>query len=112
MRMRQLFVPVLLAGVLAVGLLVLPGIGSADPNLSDVPVHQHWLVTGTGADMVFLARVGPNLCENPNLQNAFNEYHNNAHNAGPTSIGPAAPGLHNGKGAEIVSRSCSFQPPS
>jgi hypothetical protein len=66
-----------------------------------VPAHRHWIGTAwTGP------QIGPKLCDNPNLQNAFNQYHNNAHVAGASSQGPAAPGLNNGKGGEIVASSC------
>ena len=43
--------------------------------------------------------VGPDLCDNagdPGTQQAFNQFHNNLHIATASSIGPAAPGLHNG----------------
>ena len=59
--------------------------------------------------------VGPDLCDNagdPGTQQAFNQFHNNLHIATASSIGPAAPGLHNGHGGELVARGCSFVPPS
>jgi hypothetical protein len=83
----------------------------ADPNLPNVPAHRHYVVSPTGA----MIEVGPRLCDDPtnsNLQRAFNQYHNNVHTAGAGAIGPAAPGLHNGSGAEIVARGCSFVPPA
>jgi hypothetical protein len=98
---------VLLAGAL----LVIPNIGAADPNLADVAAHRHFIVTPTGQ---FIA-VGPDLCDNagdPGTQQAFNQFHNNLHIATASSIGPAAPGLHNGHGGELVARGCSFVPPS
>ena len=57
-----------------------------------------------------LIPVGPNLCENPNLRQAFNEFHFNIHHSQVPGIGDietlgpqnGAPGLHNGHGAEIV----------
>jgi hypothetical protein len=107
----RVFVLLLLAGLLAVGLFVVPGVGSADPNLPNVPAHRHFLVKGTGADIQYIAEVGPDLCDNPNVQNAFNEYHFNHHVAGSASIGPVAPGLHNGQETEIVARPCSFHMP-
>jgi hypothetical protein len=110
--MRKLVVPSLIAALIGVVLLVVPAVGSADPDLSNVGAHRHYLVTGSGASLVYLAEVGPDLCDDAGLQNAFNQYHNNAHSASASAIGPAAPGLHNGKGAEIVSRGCSFVPPS
>ena len=57
--------------------------------------------------------VSPDLCDNLGnaaIQHAFNEFHNNLHVATASSIGPAAPGLHNGHGGEIVARACSFVP--
>ena len=93
--------------LVAAGLLVIPTIGVADPNLANVPAHRHFIETPTGQ----LIPVGPDLCDNlgdPGIQQAFNEFHNNLHIATPSSIGPAAPGLHNGQGGELVARSCSF----
>ena len=111
--MRQLLLPALLAGLLAVVFLVVPGIGAADPNLGDVAAHRHFLVTGTGESRVYLAEVGPDLCDNPKVQNGFNQYHNNNHRAtDPNAIGPVNQGLHNLIGAEIVPMPCSFHLPS
>jgi hypothetical protein len=45
------------------------------------------------------------------LQRAFNQFHVNVHRVEPGAIGPAAPGLHNARGAELVVRGCSFVPP-
>jgi hypothetical protein len=104
----------LLAGsllLLAGALLVIPNIGAADPNLADVAAHRHFIVNSTGQ----FIPVGPDLCDNlgdPGIQQAFNEFHNNLHIATPSSIGPVAPGLHNGRGGELVARGCSFVPPS
>jgi hypothetical protein len=92
-----------------VGSAVLLGImavsGRADPNLPNVPAHRHW-INGV--------QVGPDLCDNPGdaaIQRAFNEFHNNLHVATAASIGPAAPGLHNGTGAEIQATSCAQTTP-
>jgi hypothetical protein len=73
----------------------------ADPNLSDIPAHRHWIQTPDG-----LVQVGPRLCEDPDLQEAFNQFHNNIHIATGSSIGPAAPGLHNFTGAELLASGC------
>ena len=73
----------------------------ADPGLGDVPPHRHWINTGNR-----MVQVGPRVCDNPSLQGAFNQFHNNLHFAGPTAIGPAAPGLHNLQGAEITFTPC------
>ena len=104
----------LLAGVLlatAGALLVIPSIGVADPNLANVAAHRHYIVNITGQ----FTAVGPDLCDNlgdPGIQKAFNQFHNNLHVATASSIGPAAPGLHDGQGGEIVARACSFVPPA
>jgi hypothetical protein len=79
--------------------------GHADPNLRNVPPHRHW-INGV--------QVGPDICDNPGdpgIQHAFNEFHNNLHIATQYSIGPAAPGLHNGQGGEIVPTPCSVTTP-
>jgi hypothetical protein len=70
----------------------------ADPNLTNIPKHRHYIKTPTGQ----LVEVGPRICENPDLQRAFNQFHNNIHAVSPAGIGPAAPGLHNHTGAEVV----------
>jgi len=77
----------------------------ADPGLGPVPPHRHWINTGEG-----FVEVGPRVCDNPNLQGAFNQFHNNIHRALPGSIGPAAPGLHNAKGAELFFTQCGVDP--
>jgi hypothetical protein len=78
----------------------------ADPGLGDVPPHRHWVDTGTG-----LVQVGPRVCDNSSLQSAFNQFHNNVHAAGTTALGPAAPGLHNAVGAELMFTSCAVTNP-
>jgi hypothetical protein len=81
--------------------------GVADPDLVNVPTHRHWL--GDPANGV---QIGPKLCDNPNLQKAFNQFHHNVHHSfippplGPGAIdsnGPqdGAPGLNNDHGGEI-----------
>jgi hypothetical protein len=77
---------------------------SADPGLGTVPAHRHWVVNAQGK----MVQVGPRVCDNPNLQNAFNQFHNNIHAVTPTGIGPAAPGLHNMQGAEITFTGCAI----
>ena len=84
------------------GIMIAVATSRADPNLTNVPRHRHFVRTAAGD----LAEVGPNLCDNPNLQNAFNQFHNNIHVVSGSGIGPAAPGLHNFTGAEILSRAC------
>ena len=105
---RRVFALVGFALVVAISVLlgVVAGTGRADPNLPDVSPHRHFILSPTGE----MIPVGPQICEHPELQHAFNEFHNNLHVAGSASIGPAAPGLHNGAGAEIIARPCSFHP--
>jgi hypothetical protein len=49
----------------------------ADPNLTNVPPHRHFVQTPSG-DFV---EVGPQVCDNPSLQRAFDQFHNNVHRA-------------------------------
>lgn len=110
--MRKRLLIVLTIGLLGMAFLIIPSIGGADPDLNNVAAHRHFLVVAGSNPIVYLAEIGPDLCDNPNLQNAFNQFHNNLHVATASSIGPAAPGLHNTQGAELVSRGCSFHPPA
>jgi hypothetical protein len=98
--MRKSLVPLLMTGLLAAALLVIPSIGAADPS-PPVGAHRHFIETPTGA----LVAVGPDLCDNPGdkgIAQAFANFHWNVHKG--------AAGLQNLQGAEIVSRSCSFVP--
>ena len=83
-------------------ILIAVATSRADPKLNNVPRHRHFVRTESGS----LVQVGPDLCDNPNLQNAFNQFHNNIHVASGSSIGPAAPGLHNFTGAELLASGC------
>jgi hypothetical protein len=98
-----LFIAVLMASALFFAISARSG--HADPNLPNVPPHRHW-INGV--------QVGPDICDHPNdpgIQRAFNEFHNNLHIATQYAIGPAAPGLHNGLGAEIRPTPCSVTTP-
>lgn len=88
--------------------LTVAGPTLADPpgTLINPPIHRHFIQDSSG----ILVPVGPQLCGNPKMQHAFNEFHYNVHRSGdplngnvPT-LGPqrGAPGLHNGLGAEVV----------
>jgi hypothetical protein len=87
--------------------LMFAGPTRADPPdmLISPPNHRHFVQTSDG-----LVPVGPQICGNPQLQQAFNEFHYNIHHSvvpgvGPvSSLGPqnGAPGLHNGVGGEII----------
>jgi hypothetical protein len=83
-------------------ILIAVATSRADPNLKDVPAHRHFVRTESGS----LVEVGPRVCDDPNLQRAFDQFHNNVHVASGSAIGPAAPGLHNLTGAEVLSRGC------
>jgi hypothetical protein len=98
MKMRALLASVLLVGLIGFSAAT----ATADPNLSNVPPHRHWITLTSGEQV----EVGPNVCDNPNLQRAHNQFHNNLHAVTPTGIGPAAPGLHNGSGGEITFTGC------
>src|SRR5512132_3909034 len=87
------------AGIGAV--LIAVATSRADPNLNHVTPHRHWVKTSAG-----LVEVGPRVCDNPDLQRAFDQFHNNIHIATGSSIGPAAPGLHNFKGADLQASGC------
>jgi hypothetical protein len=88
------------AGMAAI--LITVATSRADPNLKNVPPHRHFVRTESGD----LVEVGPRVCDNPDLQRAFDQFHNNIHVATGSSIGPAAPGLHNFTGAELLARGC------
>ena len=107
------------ASVLA---LVPAGASLADPGLPNAGRHQHFIVTPNG-DRV---RVGPDFCANPDLQEAFNQFHFNVHHSSirqgipPNTVtvhidtlGPqgGAPGLHDGQGAELIATRCPPPPP-
>jgi hypothetical protein len=91
------------AGIVAgmAAILIAVTTSRADPNLSNIPRHRHYVQTQNG-----MVEVGPRFCDNPNLQKAFNQFHNNIHAVSGSAIGPAAPGLHNLQGAEVLSGGC------
>lgn len=95
--------PRLAVGIVAgmAGIVIAVATSRADPNLNNIPRHRHFVSTPGG-----LVPVGPNVCDNPNLQNAFNQFHNNVHAVSGSAIGPAAPGLHNFTGAELLASGC------
>ena len=109
--MRRFLIAALIAGAVTAPFLLLPSLGSADPNLGDVPAHQHYLVQVSGSSMILLARFGPDLCANPNVQQAFNQFHNNNHVLGPGAIGRLNRGLNDDAHTEIVARGCTAPPP-
>ena len=48
---------------------------AASPTLAAVPPHNHWLHTGSG-DVV---HVGPFVCDNPDIYDAWLNFHLNVH---------------------------------
>jgi hypothetical protein len=98
--------------LLGIGLLLTAGIALADPNVPNIPPHRHFIQTPEGS----LVQIGPRVCDDPSLQQAFNQFHINVHasSTSPTTpidtLGPqhGAPGLHNAEGAELAIRLCSF----
>src|SRR5688572_25660001 len=88
--------------------LVPAGASLADPGLTNVGAHRHFLVTPNGD----LVPIGPDVCANPDLQDAFNQFHYNIHGSAtsPTTpvqtLGPqhGAPGLHDDLGADMTAR--------
>jgi hypothetical protein len=98
-----------LAAVVAVAAaaIAIVSVAAADPSLSNVAPHRHFVETENG-----LVEVGPRLCDKPSLQRAFNQFHANTHthNGVTGAIGPVAPGLHNGIETELTFRACSFVP--
>jgi hypothetical protein len=102
--MRRLLVLASLMGLLGTALLGTAGTATADPDLTlTAQPHRHYIQTANG-----LAQVGPRYCDDPSLRDAFTQFHANTHthNGVIGEIGPVAPGLHNGKGAEIISGPC------
>jgi hypothetical protein len=94
----------LVAGMMAglAMIVIAVSTGRADPNLGNIPAHRHYVRTGDGS----MVEVGPRVCGNPQLQKAFNQFHSNVHAPTGSSIGPVAPGLHNGFGAELLAGGC------
>ena len=92
--------------VLATAMVLFGTVGGAvaDPDLTlTAPAHRHYIQNGDK-----LIQVGPRYCDNSGLRDAFTQFHANTHthNGVIGEIGPVAPGLHNGTGAEIISRPC------
>ena len=100
-----------------IALFAFGGSGLADPSdlfFAPVPPHRHFVAAPSGG----LAAIGPQVCEHPELQTAFDQFHYNVHHShvppfagGPgdvLTLGPqnGAKGLQNGTGAEIAITLC------
>ena len=102
--MSKIFSTVLVASAMA----LMPETAMADPpgTLINVPKHRHFIMTPNGD----LAQIGPDICEDPDLQEAFNQFHYNVHRSASSPSSPSAtlgpqngaPGLSNDLGAELV----------
>ena len=99
--------------VASVVLFAFAGTGIADPPdilFDPVPAHRHFVLGPNGK----MTPVGPQICEHPELQQAFNQFHHNVHHSFIPNVGvihtlgpqDGAPGLHNTRGSEIVARLC------
>ena len=101
--------------VAATALFAFASPGFADPNLPNAPPHQHFVITPQG-DWV---AVGPQVCGNPEMQHAFDQFHFNIHHSFIPGVGQidtlgpqdGAPGLHDQVGADMTGRLCSFVAP-
>jgi hypothetical protein len=112
LAMKKTLSTALVASVIA---LVPAGAALADPRLPNARPHQHYIVTPKEEQRV---PIGPDVCKDPDLQQAFNQFHFNVHHSevrGPGGIpipidtlGPqhGAPGLHNDKGADMIADIC------
>jgi hypothetical protein len=91
---------------IAVAALAAPGLADPPSSLISPPNHRHFIVSPDGD----LIPVGPQICGNPSMQQAFNAFHYNVHHSEVPGIGDiltlgpqdGAPGLHNGHGAEVI----------
>ena len=83
--------------------LVPAGASLADPGLPDVRAHQHYLLTPNGDRMP----IGPNVCDNPDLQDAFNQFHYNIH--GSATVRQVGPDTMVVKGCAVIGLFCSEQ---
>lgn len=100
----------------SIALVAFAGPGLADPSdmFFPVPPHRHFVENPNGD----LVAIGPQVCEHPELQKAFEQFHYNVHHShvpaflgGPgdvETVGPqnGAKGLQNGSGAELAIQLC------
>ncbi len=106
-KLRKFTLRLAAASVIALA----PAGALADPNLPNAGRHKHYIVTPNGDQVA----VGPDFCDDPNLQGAFNQFHFNVHRSAVghnpvyvDTLGPqdGAPGLSNGRGAEMTAGPC------
>ena len=112
MKTRSKLALIFAWSAIAVAALAAPGLADPPDSLISPPNHRHFIVSPDGD----LVPVGPQICLDPSLQQAFNAFHYNVHHSEVPGIGDiltlgpqdGAPGLHNGHGAEVIGvRGCS-----
>lgn len=85
-----------LAGALSVSLIAFAASSAAQPA-GDVPPHRHFLQIGTE-----LVPVGPQVCGEPSMQHAFNQFHAHVHVGTPATFGMD----HEHNRTDVVARGC------
>ena len=65
----------------AAALVALAATGAAGGQAPDVPKHRHYLQIGST-----MVPVGPQVCEKPSLQEAFNQFHAGVHVGTPGTM--------------------------
>jgi hypothetical protein len=73
------------AAAVAVGVALAAAVGpaGADPAPPPVPPHRHFVRTAAGD----LVQVGPDICADPSLADAFYQFHWNVHRGAANLIG-------------------------
>ena len=100
MRTRSKLALIFAWSAIAVAAFAAPGLADPPDSLISPPNHRHFIVSPDGD----LVPVGPQICLDPGLQQAFNAFHYNVHHSEVPGIGDVltlgpqdgAPGLHNG----------------
>lgn len=59
------------------------GVSAGSSTADSVRRHDHYLVQADGTEI----QVGPRVCDNPNLHEAFHNFHSHVHTGSPTSTG-------------------------
>ena len=95
MRLRlRLVLTAVLVAILGIG--ALGTLGASAGQAPPIAPHRHFLVTSQG-----MIPVGPTVCDNPNLQSAFNQFHAKIH------VGPANTAFdHTHNPVDITARPC------
>ena len=81
----------------AAALVGLAAAGAAGGPAPDVPKHRHYLQIGDT-----MVPVGPQVCEKPSLQEAFNQFHAGVHIGTPGTMAMD----HEHNRTDIVARPC------